>query len=94
VPQSRATVVADMRGRALDEKSVDALAAVRNLIVHRASVVDQLYLNRTKSLTNVPRAAVGKPVVLDGKIVYDLIQPVIQIGCDLIIAVDGWIASH
>jgi hypothetical protein len=78
----------------LDEKSVDALAAVRNLIVHRASVVDQLYLNRTKSLTNVPRAAVGKPVVLDGKIVYDLIQPVIQIGCDLIIAVDGWIASH
>jgi hypothetical protein len=78
----------------LGEKSVNALAAVRHLIVHRASVVDQRYLDRTKSLPNVPRAAVGKPIVLDGKIVHDLIQPVMQIGIDLIVAVDAWIASH
>lgn len=78
----------------INDKSIDTLNAVRNLIVHRGSVVDQKYLDRTKSIVDVPKAAVGDSIMLDGFIVATLVQPVLQLGRELIIAVDDWLAAH
>lgn len=78
----------------LNSPAIDALSAVRNLIVHRSSIVDQRYLNRTKSLTEAPKAPIGAPLLLDGQIVLNLVNPVTSLGCDLILAVDRWLCSH
>jgi hypothetical protein len=79
---------------ALEGQSLDALNQVRNLIVHRSSIVDQRYLDRTRNLAGVPTAAVGSTIVLDGQIVSDLLVPVLKCGVALIDAVDDWIVSH
>src|SRR5215216_1665593 len=74
---------------ALADKSLDSLKAVRNLLVHCAGVVDDRYLNRTRSLA-VPKAAANAPIELDGEIVSDLTKPVMTIGVVLLTRVDEW----
>jgi hypothetical protein len=78
----------------LSDPSLDSLSAVRNLFVHRAGVVDQKYLNRTKNLPNVPSAAIGEPILLDGEIVSKLTRPVMLRGIALLTAVDDWLAQN
>jgi tagatose-1,6-bisphosphate aldolase len=78
----------------LSERALDSLNVVRTLIVHRASLVDNKYLQRTKNLASAPKAQIGGAIILDGEIVSGLVQPVVELGCALIVAVDRWIASH
>jgi hypothetical protein len=78
----------------LSSSALDTLNAVRNLIVHRAAIVDQKYLGRTKSLPTAPRADVGKPILIDGEVIANLVQPVFELGCRLIVAVDNWLLTH
>jgi hypothetical protein len=78
----------------LADKSIDTLSVTRHLIVHRGGIVDQKYLDRTKSLPNAPKALIGNPIQLDGEIIFALVDPVMKLGLNLIVAVDNWLASH
>lgn len=78
----------------LNNKAIDALSSTRHLIVHRSSIVDQRYLNRSKNLPAAPQALVGQPILLDGETIVCLVDPVLQLGRDLIMAVDDWLVSH
>jgi hypothetical protein len=79
--------------RALTNKSLDALSAVRNVIVHRDAQADQEYVQKTKFLTSLPAATVGQNLLLDGDIVVHLLKPAITAANQLLIAVDGWLAK-
>jgi hypothetical protein len=72
---------------------LDSLNAVRNLIVHRSSIVDATYERRAKHLT-IPAAPIGFPIFLDGEIVRDLMNAAIICSLQLIVAVDDWIAAN
>lgn len=77
----------------LRDMALDALSAVRNLLVHKAGVIDSEYYRRAKG-TKAPTANVGTQLSLDGEIVVGLIKPVINCGADLIMAVDTWLNKH
>jgi hypothetical protein len=79
--------------RALTNKSLDALSAVRNVIVHRDAQADQEYIEKTKFLSSLPTATVGKHLLLDGEIVVRLLKPAITAANQLLIAVDNWLAK-
>ena len=77
----------------LKHESFDALSSIRNLIVHRSSIVDSTYEQRTKYL-KIPIAPLGSQICLDGETVRDLMQSVIVCSLHLIVAVDDWVASN
>lgn len=76
---------------ALSDDALDALSAVRNVIVHRAGIADTEYLRRSKHL-KLPPANAGAPIHLDGQIVVNLVRPAFACGSKLIGAVDDWIS--
>jgi hypothetical protein len=78
---------------AVDYNGLDALNAVRNLIVHKAGIVDREYLKRADTL-NIPVAEVGKPILLDGNLVMEMMISVISGSNRLIVGVDDWIATN
>jgi hypothetical protein len=71
-----------------------SLSAVRNLLVHRAGVIDERYLNRTKKLVLAPKGAINEPIQLDGEIVHKLTTAAIVFGCALLNEVDKWLVAH
>lgn len=73
--------------------ALDALSVVRNLLVHKAGIVDAEYEKRAKNL-RIPKLAVGQLLKLDGETVVGLIKPVFALGGHLIAAVDRWIEKH
>ncbi len=78
---------------ALNDKSLDALSAVRNVIVHRDAQADAAYVNKTKLLNSIPKAAIGSHLLLHGEIVVGLLKPAISAANRLLIAVDEWLAN-
>ncbi|MBC9883856.1 hypothetical protein G8O24_42035 [Bradyrhizobium sp. INPA01-394B] len=79
--------------RAIADKSLDALSAVRNVIVHRDALADSEYVRRTKILSSLPAAKVGDHLLLDGDIVVRLLKPAIASANQLLVAVDNWLAK-
>jgi hypothetical protein len=84
---------ADAIDKALMDNKIDALNAVRNVIVHRSGIADAVYDRQSKFLS-VPGARRGQPVELDGEIVMNLMQPVIVASLALVTAVDEWISEN
>jgi hypothetical protein len=78
---------------ALNDKSLDALSAVRNVIVHRDAHADAEYVQKTKFLTSIPKAEIGKDILLNGEIVVGLLKPAISAANRLLIAVDEWLVK-
>lgn len=79
--------------RLLLDEAFDALSAVRNLLVHKAGMVDAAYLKSTNNL-RVPKPLAGMPIELDGEIAVGLIKPSFQCVASLILAVDTWIEKN
>lgn len=79
--------------RALVDKSLDALSAVRNVIVHRDAQADSEYVRKTKFLSSIPKAEIGQHILLDGDVVVRLLKPAISAANQLLIAVDNWLAK-
>jgi hypothetical protein len=79
--------------RAITDKSLDALSAVRNVIVHRDAQADSEYIKKTKFLSSIPTATVGQHLLLDGEVVVRLLKPAITAANQLFIAVDNWLAK-
>jgi hypothetical protein len=75
-------------------RSLDALALTRHVIVHNGGIIDDAFLKRKSDLPPNILAANGEPLPLDGNITSDLIAPVMQLGWNLIYEVDQWIIRH
>lgn len=79
--------------RALIDTSLDALSAVRNVIVHRDAKTDGEYVKKTKFLNSIPKAEIGQQIMFDGDIVVGLLKPAISAANQLLIAVDDWLVK-
>jgi len=79
---------------ALADTALDKLNLIRNVLLHNAGVVDRAFLDGANNLPWNTQTELDKPIPLNGEIVRDLINPVLQLGVDLIHAVDGWIATN
>ena len=77
--------------------SLTTLAIARNVLVHRAGIVDQIFMNdykRREELRSVfPAVELNKPLPLDGRIVYSLLQPVVTQSVQLIEAVNSVVGT-
>jgi hypothetical protein len=80
----------------LADKVLDALALVRNNLVHSGGIVDEEIIRRAGDLpTELHRTiTIGTPILLDGELVSQLVGPVLKCGHDLVVAVDDWLVSH
>jgi hypothetical protein len=79
---------------ALSDDALDALSAVRNVIVHRGAIADAEYVKKTQYLKlPIGKAGVGAIVPLDGEVVVNLIAPAIGSATKLLGAVDDWISN-
>jgi hypothetical protein len=74
--------------QALADRRLDAIQEVRNLLVHKAGVADQRYIDRARKFPTAPRVEKHRRLKLTGVIVADLIEPVMQIAARLIAGVD------
>jgi hypothetical protein len=79
---------------ALSDKGIDALHAVRNILIHQAGRVDATYQKRQKHIPQLPKLEIGQPIKLDGELVRGLISPVIVASTRLTRAVDNWLETH
>ena len=82
---------------ALADSALDALSAIRNLIIHKASIADEEYVKRAKAVNKaglaIPQLAEGQPLQLDGVIVKSLVDPVVACCLKLFVAIDGWLTE-
>jgi len=83
----------DVIDAALADKAIDALNIVRNIIVHNNGIADDEYVQRLKSIPPAPPLKLGESLQLDGKIVKELIGPVIRRMAELITEVDLWVTT-
>jgi hypothetical protein len=75
----------------LKDRCFDSLAAVRNVIVHKAGIVDDDYRQDQKSAPTAPVGRIGRKVPIDGLVVNQLVTPVARRAVELIGAVDTWL---
>lgn len=76
---------------ALGDRALDALSALRNLIVHKAGAVDATYVEDCKRAPAAPQLKPPAKLQLDGQICRELIEPVAGASLSLIKAVDSWL---
>jgi hypothetical protein len=79
---------------ALKDDSLDALNVARNVLVHRAAIVDQEYVRRAQGLKSLPKVEIGRLLKLDGEVVVSLIKPALIQASKLLGAVDEWLYKH
>ena len=83
--------------RPLVSTDIDALALVRNVLVHKAGVIDQMFMDGSAmvpQLASFRSLGLGTEIQITGPWVRTLVDPVIPIGYDLLNAVDSWIFAH
>jgi hypothetical protein len=78
----------------VNDKSLDALALVRNLIVHNGGKIDETYLRRKSSLPPAAVGELGAILKLDGALVCGLITKPLQISGKLISEMDAWLVRN
>jgi hypothetical protein len=78
----------------IHDSSLDALSAVRNMIVHNGGIADSEYLSKRSCLPSGAIASLGEPVLFDGQLVSALIAPATQLGWTLIAAFDRWLSAR
>ena len=83
-----------MIDRALEGRCIDTLFAVRNILVHRGGIADELFLKRVDGLPEFSHVKNGSLLRLDFGSVRSIIQPVLVRGIRLIAAVNKWIMEH
>jgi hypothetical protein len=85
---------ADAIMAAVNNPALGKLSAVRSLIVHKAGIVDQTFVDRTKNFDGLPIATLGEPLPIDGQFVADLLRSTTSICFELLKSVDEWIERH
>lgn len=82
---------------ALDHEAIDALALLRNVLVHKGGRADKEFLNEAKKLSLLApfyTLREAEPVNLDGEIVLSIVDPAMFASHALIVAVDEWLTTH
>ena len=83
--------------KALKSRALVPLSLVRNLLVHKAGVIDQVFLNARNGipvLLELRKPGKKAPIELTGGSVRKLIDPVVPIGYELLNSVDRWISAN
>ena len=91
------SVDGDKVNNPLADSAINALALLRNVIVHKATKADMDFregVGRTPLLSVYSHLNDGDAVVLDGKIVRSIVSPVIQRAYSVISAVNIWLTKH
>ena len=82
---------------ALSSESLDMLALVRNLIVHKDGKVDEKFVKESggfTGLSQLSRSPVGTQIAFDGVVVADVVPPAVKDASNLVKAVDDWLLAH
>jgi hypothetical protein len=78
----------------LANKSLDGLSAVRNLLVHRAGIIDQEYIEKAKGVAGLPSGEQGERLPVTGDLAGSFTYHVMALTMKLVESVDQWIQSH
>ncbi len=79
----------------LNDPTLDALNAIRQVLVHRSGIVDVDYVEAIANLPAIaPRVSAGAALPLDGELVATLLLAGRPIAVDLLVAVDNWLANN
>jgi hypothetical protein len=82
---------------ALNDTSIDALALLRNVIVHKSGLADEDFrkgVALTPLLSRFSRLRPDGLIVLDGELVRSILDPAFQSGYKLIVALNRWLNLH
>jgi hypothetical protein len=85
--------VTDAVDESLSDTALDALAQVRNIIVHKAGITDTEYETHRTTLPTMPQVEKGQQVLLNGEKVRDLVTPVVASCVKLLTSIDSWLDS-
>lgn len=83
--------------RAILDSSLTRLSLVRNIIVHRAGIIDEMFLKGAKDvplLAPISAPGAGRHIDLDGEMVQNLLEISTGRCLDLILAVGSWLDKH
>jgi len=80
--------------KALANKAVNSLNAVRNLIVHQAGLADEKYVKQLKRSPFAPQLKKGERLIIDGVMTQTLIAPALACAIELLYAADKWLSVH
>jgi hypothetical protein len=80
----------DRIDKVLGDTGLDAINAVRNLMVHQSGICDPIYRKKSKNNSLAPDLELGKPLKLDGISALSLVGVVTKLGPELVKAVDAW----
>jgi len=79
----------------LGDLSLTGLAAMRNLIVHRAGICDDKYAFESKNLSEmIPVLTQGQILELDGEIMARTVMPAMTACLNLLHSVDQWLLDN
>lgn len=81
----------DIKKKILPDPSIEALSLVRNVIAHKAGIADDEYARRYRAV-GAPFRKLNRKLPLTGKVIHELIAPVLAKAIELIDATDKWIA--
>jgi hypothetical protein len=79
---------------AFDDHALSGLFAARNVLVHRAGVVDRTFVDRMKSNTVVAQQQPGEALLLTGPIVIKTVEGTFDQGVALLLATDNWLSAN
>lgn len=79
---------------ALMESSLEHLAALRNVLVHRSGKADDEFVSKMANNQTFNRITVGQDVDLDGEMLVKIIEDTHLQAMALLEAVDKWIRNH
>lgn len=77
-----------------DNKDVSSTFAIRNLIVHRAGVVDDKFAKECRSDSRIVCPPIKERFYLDGKLLTELVTGLLDFAKRMIQSVDGYISRH
>lgn len=78
----------------LNKPCIRKLSLVRQVIVHKAAIVDQKFLDDARAIPWEVRDQLECRILLDGERVRNLINPVVALGVSLLGAVARWLNSN
>jgi hypothetical protein len=84
----------ELINRILENRDLQLLHAVRNLLVHKSGVVDRTFKERVGRDNRFSGVQEGQPVRIDGMLASQLIQASSDCSCKLLTCVDKWLLDH
>lgn len=79
----------------IDNNALRRLNIIRNLFTHRAGIIDQRSIDNANEIGwDGLNGHIHKPVPLDGEVVRLLASPAVDLGVELIRAVDSWTTAQ